>query len=63
MSWEKAEVDARRWARESAAGYAVTAADKETRRISFRAPCGSFYVNVPAKPGEEEWVSRERERD
>ena len=28
-----------------------------TRKISFRAPCGSFYVTVPEKMGSEEWVS------
>ena len=27
-----------------------------TRKISFRAPCGSFYVTVPENVGSEEWV-------
>ena len=56
MSWEKAEDEARKWALGSDADFALTAADKEARKINFRAPCGSFYVTVPEKTGEEEWV-------
>ena len=56
MSWKKAEDAAREWAQDNGAGFVVTAADKEARSISFRAPCGSFYVTVPEKTGSEEWV-------
>lgn len=58
MSWEKAEEEARKWAQDSGVGFIVTATDKEARIINFRAPCGAFYVTVPEKTGEEEWVLR-----
>lgn len=54
--WEEAADAARKWAQGSSAGFIVTATDKDTRIINFRAPCGAFYVTVPEKTGEEEWV-------
>ena len=56
MAWEKAVVEARHWAEGSAVGFTVIAADVESKRIAFRAPCGSFYVTVPEKSSGEEWV-------
>lgn len=56
MSWEETEDEARKWAEGSSAGFIVTATDKDTRIVNFRAPCGGFYVTVPEKTGKEEWV-------
>lgn len=56
MALEKLVSEARRWAGESALGFTVSEVEEGTRKISFRAPCGSFYVTVPENVGSEEWV-------
>ena len=59
MAWDQAVLDARQWAESSDLGFAVVAADKEQRRLTLRARCGSFYVTVPEEEGEE-WVRKLR---
>lgn len=54
--WEGVVSQARRWAGRSALGFAVSSVEEGTRKISFRAPCGSFYVTVPENVGSDEWV-------
>lgn len=56
MALEKLVSEANRWADESALGFTVSGVEEGTRKISFRAPCGSFYVTVPENVGSEEWV-------
>lgn len=56
MALEKLVSEAKRWADESALGFTVSGVTEGTRKISFRAPCGSFYVTVPENVGSEEWV-------
>ena len=55
-SWEGIVSEARGWAARSALGFAVSSVEDVTRKISFRAPCGSFYVTVPENLGSDEWV-------
>ena len=50
-------MEAGRWAGESALGFTMSRVEQGMRKISFRAPCGSFYVTVPENMGSEEWVS------
>lgn len=56
MDWNGAVSSARRWAAASSLGFSVVGVSEDERKISFRAPCGSFYVSVPEKIGSEEWV-------
>ena len=56
MALEKLVSEAKRWADESALEFTVSRVEEGTRKISFRAPCGSFYVTVPENVGSEEWV-------
>ena len=57
MDWNGVVSSAKRWAAASSLGFSVTGISEDVRRVSFRAPCGSFYVTVPEKIGSEEWVS------
>lgn len=56
MDWEGAVATAREWATRNVQGFSISGVEEEERKISFRAPCGSFYVTVPDKIGVEEWV-------
>ena len=56
MAWESCALEARKWVDGIALGFAVSTLDEEARRISFRSPVGSFYITVPEKTGQDEWV-------
>lgn len=56
MDWDGALAAAKEWVAKSSLGFSVNAVVEEDRKISFQAPCGSFYVTVPEKIGSEEWV-------
>lgn len=56
MDWKNSVSGARDWAARSSLGFSVTGVDEEERKISFTAPCGSFYLTVPEKIGSDEWV-------
>ena len=57
MDWDGAVTTAHEWASKSSLGFSVDAIEAEDRKISFKAPCGSFYLTVPEKIGSEEWVN------
>ena len=59
MDWNGTVAAAKDWAAGSSLGFSVDGHEQEERKISFKAPCGSFYVTVPEKIGTEEWVNRE----
>lgn len=56
MEWERVVAAAKEWATKNSLGFSVSGVEEGERKISFRAPCGSFYVTVPDKIGAEEWV-------
>ena len=56
MAWTDTVSEARKWADASAQGFTVSAVDDEARKITLRAPSGSFYVVVPESIGAEDWV-------
>lgn len=57
MDWQAATTAARDWAAQSSQGFSVGTVVENERKISFKAPCGSFYVTVPENIGSEEWVT------
>ena len=68
LTLEKLVSEAGRWAGESTLGFTMSGAEEQeryhsrewgggTRKISFRAPCGSFFVTVLENVDSEEWVS------
>lgn len=51
------EEDARKWLVENASSASVVPRESgDVVRLDVTAPCGSFYVSPPEKPGEP-WVS------
>ena len=48
---------ARHWNEKSSSGIEVSRVDEEERQITFRTAHTSFYVTVPQRLGDEEWVS------
>ena len=57
MEWERVVATAKEWSAKNSLGFSVSSVEEEERKISFRAPCGSFYITIPDKIGAEEWVS------
>ena len=58
MEWQAAMTAARDWAAQSSLGFSVGTVVENERKISFKAPWGSFYVTIPEKIGSEEWVTQ-----
>ena len=56
MDWQTAMTAARDWAAQSSLDFSVGTVLENERKISFKAPWGSFYITVPEKIGSEEWV-------
>lgn len=57
MDWQAAMTAAKDWAAQSSLGFSVGTVVENERKISFKAPWGSFYVTIPEKIGSEEWVT------
>ena len=58
MEWDRVVAAAKEWASKNSLGFSISSVEEGERKISFRAPSGSFYVTVPDKIGAEEWVKK-----
>ena len=58
MEWDRVVAAAKEWASKNSLGFSISGVEEGERKISFRAPNGSFYVTVPDKIGAEEWVKK-----
>lgn len=56
MEWDRVVAAAEEWTSKNSLGFSISGVEEGERKISFRAPSGSFYVTVPDKIGAEEWV-------